>query len=1056
MEIAASAAGETTKSVISHLERELGYLFHFKRNINNLSVKILQLSAAADDLRRLIHVALSNNELIRETVQAWLTRAETVHEEAIQLVDEAGHIDSWFFKGWCCSRFSVGRKAEKKSVVIQGLLDEITVVIGYTVSIPKPLQSLELVSAGDFNAFSSREAITKQLIKALSDDKISLVGVFGMAGVGKTMLIQTIAKQVKDEKLFQEVVMVTVSQNHLLEKIQGDVAKGLGLVLRAEDTLFTRAAKLSERLNQDDKTILIVLDDVWERIELAAAGIRGLKKQSNKCKIVFTTRDRSVCNQMEVDEDMEVVVLPEDDSWDLFCQKAGKVVVDRVISPRISKEIVQQCKGLPLAIVTLGLTLRNIDDELIWKDALTQLKKSIYEGITPVISSIRLSYDFLQNDTIKLCFLFCCLFPEDEKIAIEVLLTYMIGENVIRNVDSLEETRGRLHSLVEKLTSSNLLLKPEGGYIMMHDVVRDVAISIVSQDNKLGFIVKAGLGLTRWPILLELSNCKRMSVMRNNLRYHHLPHQIKAPHLITLCMRDNYDLEEIPDDLFSGMGSLLTLDLSDTSIRSLPSSMSCLLKLRTLLVENCYLDCISPTEKLESLEILSFRGSSVRRNPQAEDIVNWSSVKLLCLWDLGFPSKALASMVCLEELYMGTTGRFKKSATYIDEVVSHIESLTSLHALEFVTDNDRNFLSRDLPSFENLTRFRLCISSAISFNLLESNFQRLLFLEISPNLVVANWVRALAVKTEVLYLAHCVGIESGIHLDPTGLNDLKYLEFAGDNDKNGLKYLINTLEEQTPKFAFSSLEELHMSEMESFESFCIGMLPDGFLCKLRVLVIRDCTEIMTLIKANLLMRLKNLEELEVSYCTSLEKLAVGEDFMSNKSSSSRLSNCPPSESFPNLRSLSIIYCPLLEYVFTLRLAQGLLQLTELTVSMCFGMKTIFLNDTDEDMSNAEKDMLVLPRLRTLWIRELPQLSTISPTGFSIRCPYLDELRVQKCENLKRLPFGPECTTKLRRLKGDLDWFNKLEWDDERAMPHMREALIQEADDPYSANTSFGG
>lgn len=114
---------------------------------------------------------------------------------------------------------------------------------------------------------------------------------------------------------------------------------------------------MSKRLHQG-KNILIVLDDVWERLDLATAGTRS-KNNNNSCKVVFTTRHTSVCNQMEANASIEVPLLPEKDSWALFRQKAGEVV-GSAISPTISKAIVEKCKGLPLAIITLGLLLRSM------------------------------------------------------------------------------------------------------------------------------------------------------------------------------------------------------------------------------------------------------------------------------------------------------------------------------------------------------------------------------------------------------------------------------------------------------------------------------------------------------------------------------------------------------------------------------------------------------------------------------------------------------------------------------------------------------------------------
>ncbi|KAL5732015.1 hypothetical protein ACHQM5_004682 [Ranunculus cassubicifolius] len=452
MEIATAAAGEATNSAIVHVEREFGYLIHFRRSTNTLKENIQQLTAIKRDVQASIDAALTNDELVKETVQDWMRSAG----QATELSDEASVISSWF-RGWCCGRFSLGRKAEKKIPVIQGLCVEGS-GFGADVSYRKPTQMLKMVVAEDFNAFASRDSTAEEILKAILDDATNLLGIYGMPVVGKTTLIKAIANQVKEKQLFQEVVVVIVSQKPSLIKLQGDIAEKLDLSLDGDD-LSARADRLSERLNQDTKTTLVILDDVWESIKLSELGI-PYKNKGKCCKVVFTTRYGGVCEAMEADAKIEVAILPEGDSWILFQQKSGNVE-----DSSLARGLLNECKGLPLAIVTLGLALRN-KDAIVWEDALKQLRKSIFKGMSSVVSSIKLSYDFLKSESVKICFLFCCLFPEDGVIALDTLLSYVTGEKLLEDVDTYDEAKGRLHSIVDILTSSGLLLRDEYGDIM--------------------------------------------------------------------------------------------------------------------------------------------------------------------------------------------------------------------------------------------------------------------------------------------------------------------------------------------------------------------------------------------------------------------------------------------------------------------------------------------------------------------------------------------------------------------------------------------------------------
>ncbi|KAL5726046.1 hypothetical protein ACHQM5_009117 [Ranunculus cassubicifolius] len=631
MEIISAAAGEATQSTIVHVEREFGYLIHFRRSTNTLKERIQQLTATKNDIQARIDVAVRNGESILETVEEWMTRANQVLGQATELSDEASVINSWF-RGWCCGRFSLGRKAQKTIEVIQRISEEGS-GFGANLSYRKPTQSLNLVGTEDFNAFASRDSTAKEILKAILDDATNLLGVHGMPGVGKTALIKAIAKQVKEEQLFQEVVVVVVSQNPSLIKLQGDIAEALDLSLTG-DNLSRRAERLFERLNQDTKTTLVILDDVWDRIELSEVGI-PYKNKGKCCKVVFTTRFGDVCDKMEADTKIEVVVLLEKDSWFLFQQKTGNVE-----DSSLARDLLNECKGLPLAIVTLGLALRN-KDVIVWEDALKQLRKSIYKGMSSVISSIKLSYDFLESEDVKICFLFCCLFPEDHVIELEELLTYVMGEKLLEDVDTYDEARGRLHSIVDILASSGLLLKvKKDGYIMMHDVVRDMAISIAMEEQR--HIVKARMNLSEWPDM-KLGNCKRLSMMYNWIEWFPIT-PIKAPHLQALFLNGNKKLKELPSDVFAEMRSLITLDLSGTSIESLPPSLSCLQNLRALLLNRSRMRNLSPIEKLEKLEILSLREIwEIEEFP--EEMGNLSNLKVLDLIETSFKKKINPNLI---------------------------------------------------------------------------------------------------------------------------------------------------------------------------------------------------------------------------------------------------------------------------------------------------------------------------------------------------------------------------------------------------------------------------
>uniref|UniRef100_A0A2N9ESF6 NB-ARC domain-containing protein n=1 Tax=Fagus sylvatica TaxID=28930 RepID=A0A2N9ESF6_FAGSY len=190
-----------------------------------------------------------------------------------------------------------------------------------------------------------------------------------------------------------------------IRKIQGEIADCLNLKLD-EESDSGRVKRICLRIKQAKK-ILIILDDAWKDVDFEAIGIPSIEDQEG-CKILLTTRSEH--------------------------------------------KVVEECKGLPIAIVTVGkaLTEKSLDD---WKEALQQLRKSRLVDIY-----------------------------EDYNIEIEKLTRYAMGLEEYEDVNSLDEARSQVSVAINQLQDSSLLLKGNAKeYVKMHDMVRDVGLWIASK-----------------------------------------------------------------------------------------------------------------------------------------------------------------------------------------------------------------------------------------------------------------------------------------------------------------------------------------------------------------------------------------------------------------------------------------------------------------------------------------------------------------------------------------------------------------------------------------------
>ncbi|KAE9465784.1 hypothetical protein C3L33_02307, partial [Rhododendron williamsianum] len=250
-----------------------------------------------------------------------------------------------------------------------------------------------------------------------------------MAGVGKTTMAKEVAERAKGNKLFDEVVTVMVGKKPNLSKIQASIADMLGLKLGDKESLIVGAPLLHQRLLQDNKKILVILDDIRVEFALDAIGIP----------------------------------LREDEAWQLFRENAGDLADAPDLRP-IAKQIVNKCGGLPLDML----------------DRLSCTSNTPAHG--HLSSSLELGYNYVEDEEGKRLFLLCCLFEDGKSILIEDLARYALGLSLLDGISEMRKARDRVFALVDDLKSRYLLLDGENDKcVKVHDIVRDMGISIASK-----------------------------------------------------------------------------------------------------------------------------------------------------------------------------------------------------------------------------------------------------------------------------------------------------------------------------------------------------------------------------------------------------------------------------------------------------------------------------------------------------------------------------------------------------------------------------------------------
>ncbi|GMP41974.1 hypothetical protein CsSME_00011883 [Camellia sinensis var. sinensis] len=609
----------------------VGYVIHYKKNIQKLEDEIIGLE---DEWRRIdgsAHRARDDGRVVENDVRQWLLSAYGMKAEVEVFLLDMVRENKWCFKCSCPNiywRYWLGKESEKKTARVVRLKEEGTKFMTCPMSHRAPLTDSGFTFSAKYEAFDSRKRIFEEIMKTLEDPSIKMIGIYGPGGVGKTTMVEEVLQLAKRNRLFDSVAMTTVSKVVEKEKVQGELASQLGLTL----DVFGRAGKLLNRLSNGRKN-LVILDDVWEPLDLAEIGIPTTDGGNNEplinlpeigipftygsnmvCKVVITSRKQRVCQMMQKSNELKVFpieVLTDTEAWSLFT-KMAEISVNSGIPPA-AEDVCNECGRLPVAICAVAAALKG-KNNYAWIDAHTQLKNSKLRAIVDVdpklFSSLKLSYDFLEPKDARSCFMLCSLFYEDAEISIEDLVRYSIGMRLLDQIhlNTVEDIRARVLTLVDGLKSSCLLLDGRSqNRVKMHDVIRDVAISI-AEDEK-GYLVNHDI--KKWPEKGTYEHYSAMS-LRFTTNICGLPNELGCRGLHTLVLKSNHDCSrtDVPNNFFNGMdNNLEVLDLTEIPLESLPSSLPTLVKLRMLCLNGrLKIDIgLALLGRLRNLEILSLQ-----------------------------------------------------------------------------------------------------------------------------------------------------------------------------------------------------------------------------------------------------------------------------------------------------------------------------------------------------------------------------------------------------------------------------------------------------------------
>ncbi|GKV31674.1 hypothetical protein SLEP1_g40347 [Rubroshorea leprosula] len=595
----------------------------------------------------------------------------------------------------------------------------------------------------------------------------------------------------------------------------------------------------------------------------------------------------------------------------------GDVVLEVPGLEEILELIMEECAGLPLAIVVIAGSMRGVDDVNVWRNALAELGdrvKSVKDSNDEIFKRLR-----------------------------RELIECWIDEGIFDGLPRREAAYDRGHAIIDRLEKNFLLEKDSrpvgfGGYVeripgaKMHDVVRDMAI--ISIGPEFGYMIKAGMNLVELPDEHGwVKDPKKLSLMENNILKVPFSLSPKCSTLSTLILSSNPNLSEIPESFFGEMLTLKVLDLSGTAIETLPNSISELKNLSTLRLQLCKkLKYLPSLANLKGLKKLDLHKAGIEVLPQGmEMLISLEYLDLLFCPNLKeIQTGILLNLSSLQYLAVC----FLRETTIVRNL-EEVARLKKLETLECNFDDIQHFNSfvNKFKDFQRAIAYSLVVGSAK--DMLRRSKHELVITDceieeeciVLPNKLEDLWIMGL--KNMGSSLSKIALLEKANELRMCYIRFCQEIECVLELDSSSSSSLLRCS-------VFDKLEELSLCKLPRLCELVRvegEATPPHVFSNLKKLCLFQCSGIRKLLPLELLQTFQNLEQIEVVLCDQMEEIIASLD--SDASSSDKFTF-----TFPKLRELRLVFLPQLKSICSAKGVMVCNSIEAIVIGQCPKLKRI--------------------------------------------------------------------------------------------------------------------
>ncbi|QHN76010.1 putative disease resistance protein At3g14460 [Arachis ipaensis] len=913
-----------------------------------------------------------------------------------------------------------------------------------------------VVSSDIFGRDEDKENIIKLLLDDTCDagSRVTVIPIVGMGGIGKTTLAQLVYNDAKVVEKFDTRAWVCVAENSDPVNVTRIVIGAIDSSPCTMDNFDLLQTNLKKKLTE--KTFLVVLDDIWDdRRDMWEDFLKPFHNGNNKSKILLTTRNENVASAFAANNlHYRLSLLSKEDCWSVFLKHSSisTHLKQYATLEAIGRKIVEKCKGLPLAVKTLGGLLRNKDNKGDWENILESEIWELAEDNSKIVPALRVSYHYLPSH-LKRCFVYCSLYPEDYQFDKSQLILLWMGEDLLRpkknntleNIGCAYFDELVARSFFQPSNTNNKLF-------VMHDLMHDLATffagnfffkfkefgSPYMMDNKTRHLSCAAKYEDSIKLFREGYNgavCTRTFLDFSVLPYFQSRDIEGHPRLLRQQLRVlSLTIKSMPDSI-GELIHLRYLNLSKSPVVALSESICELYNLQTLLLRNCYeLEMLpSRMQDLVNLRHLDIRGACCLKE-MPKGMSKLKNLQFLSDYIVGkHEENGVAELGTLDNLHgsfcIFKLQNVKNSGEALEAKMGNKKHINTLE-LYWPPDGDIDDVQTERDILDKLQPHQNLKELSIHGYRGET-FPDWLGLSGYSNMTKLILFRCMNC-CEFPVLGQLPSLQ---HLEVYELRGLEKIDFEIYNKNNA------SLQPETP---FKSLETLKIHDMCGWREWHIPDEFDGFP-ELRVLEITNCGVLRGDLPAH---HLPALEELTIADCEELacslpRAPKLHQLNVRNRFSKSKVSTGPHKVVISKtqlaksaLECLSHIQSPRVQYL-DIRGCESALSisadcvpaslqylqiqdcskltfseqlqhksLTEISIQWCHSLTSFSLGALPNLQKLTIRDCLnmeyvevpqALPSLRYVWISNCRSLVSLPALG--LVAPHLEELKIHDCSEI---------------------------------------------------------